>query len=110
MLKFIIDAQLPPSLAQRLCEQGHQAEHVQDIGMRDAEDSPIWHYALARNAVVLTKDKDFASRVRQSRKTPVIVWLQIGNCSNRTLHEWFFSLLPHVLQRIAFGQQCIEVC
>jgi len=31
-MKFIVDAQLPPALARWLCEQGHQAEHVQDVG------------------------------------------------------------------------------
>jgi predicted nuclease of predicted toxin-antitoxin system len=108
-LKFIIDAQLPPALAQWLCEQGHSAKHVQDVGLREADDSPIWHYALAQDAIVLTKDEDFAGRVRQSRKTPVIVWLRVGNCSNRALREWLFPLLPDVLREIESGQRFIEV-
>jgi len=108
-LKFIVDAQLPPSLTHWLCNQGHQAEHVQDIDMRHAEDSLIWRHALADNSVVLTKDKDFAGRKQQSRNTPVIVWLRIGNCSNHALHEWFFSLLPDVLQQIKFGLRFIEI-
>ena len=108
-MKFIVDAQLPPALARWLCEQGHQAEHVQDVGLREAEDSPIWRYALEQNAVLLTKDEDFAGRVRQSRTTPVIVWLRVGNCSNRALCEWFAPLLPDVLREIESGQRFIEV-
>lgn len=108
-MKFIVDAQLPPALARWLCEQGHEAEHVQDIGLGEAEDSPIWRYALAQGAVLLTKDEDFASRVQQSRRTPVIVWLRIGNCSNRALREWFVPLLPDVLREIESGQRFIEV-
>ena len=72
-MKFIVDAQLPPALARWLCEQGHQAEHVQEVGLREAEDSPIWRYALEQSAVLLTKHEDFASRVQHSRKAPVIV-------------------------------------
>ena len=108
-MKFIVDAQLPPSLARWLREQGHQAEHVQDVGLREAEDSPIWQYALEQEAIVLTKDEDFTARVRQSRKTPVIVWLRIGNCSNRALREWFAPLLPDILREIESGQRFVEV-
>ena len=108
-MKFLVDAQLPPTLARWLREQGHQAEHVQEAGLREAEDSPIWRYALEQNAVILTKDEDFAARVRQSRETPVIVWLRIGNCSNSALREWFFPLLPDIVREIGQGQRFIEV-
>ena len=108
-MRFIVDAQLPPALARWLCEQGHPAEHVQDVGLRQAEDSPIWQYALEQNTVLLTKDEDFARRVRQSRKTPVIVWLRVGNCSNRALREWFAPLLSDVVREIESGQRFIEV-
>jgi len=108
-MKFIVDAQLPPALAHWLREQGHQAEHVAEVGLGEAEDSPIWQYALEQNACVLTKDEDFASRVQHSRQAPVIVWLRIGNCSNRALREWFFPLLADVVREMESGQRFIEV-
>ena len=108
-MKFIVDAQLPPALAHWLREQGHQAEHVAEVGLGEAEDSPIWQYALEQNACVLTKDEDFAGRVQHSRQAPVIVWLRIGNCFNRALREWFFPLLPDVVREIESGQRFIEV-
>ena len=45
-MQFLIDAQLPPGLARFLVEQGYRAEHVADVGLRDAEDSSIWDYAM----------------------------------------------------------------
>jgi len=108
-VKFIIDAQLPPALAHWLNEAGHDAKHVEDVGLREADDSPIWRYALENQAVILTKDEDFAFRVRQSRTSPVIVWLRIGNCSKRALLAWFMPLLPAILQEIAQGQRLVEV-
>lgn len=45
-MRFVIDAQLPPALARLQIRRGHTAEHVADIGLRDADDSPIWAYAL----------------------------------------------------------------
>ena len=59
---FIIDAQLPPALARLLSSRGHYAGHVADIGTEDADDSPIWDYALEHKAVVVTKDEDFPYR------------------------------------------------
>lgn len=32
-MRFLVDAQLPPALARWLAAQGHEAEHVGDIGM-----------------------------------------------------------------------------
>jgi len=57
-LQFIIDAQLPPDLARWMAEAGHQAKHVEEIGLRNAEDSPIWRYTLDHGAVLLTKDEE----------------------------------------------------
>ena len=71
-MRFIVDAQLPPALAHWLVEAGHNARHVEEVGLREAEDIPIWRYALDNNAVVITKDEDLptaravAPRARQS--------------------------------------------
>ena len=108
-MRFIVDAQLPPALAKWLMEAGHEAWHVEEIGLRDAEDPPIWRYALENKAIILSKDEDFASRVRQSQSGPVVVWLRIGNCSNRALREWFAPLLPAILDEIEQGNRIIEV-
>jgi len=62
-MRFVVDAQLPPALARLLATHGHTAEHVADIGLRDADDSPIWAYALLHQAVFVTKDEDFPHRV-----------------------------------------------
>ncbi|MCU0796295.1 MAG: DUF5615 family PIN-like protein [Akkermansiaceae bacterium] len=53
-MRFVVDAQLPPALARLLTAHGHQAEHVADIGLRDADDSPIWLYALQQQAIIIT--------------------------------------------------------
>jgi predicted nuclease of predicted toxin-antitoxin system len=108
-LLFIIDAQLPPALAPWLIAKGHQAVHVADIGMNEAEDNAIWLHALALGAVILSKDEDFASRAIQGQGAPTIVWLRVGNCSNQALRAWFEPLLPDVLRQIQQGERLIEV-
>lgn len=109
-MKFIIDAHLPPDLAHWLAGQaGHEAKHVAEIGMRDAEDTPIWRYAINNQAVIVSKDEDFAVRVRQSQKGPAVVWLRIGNCSRAALMKWFVPLFPEVVNAVEQGQRLVEV-
>ena len=86
-MRFVIDAQLPPALARLLVAHGHTAEHVANIGLHDADDSPIRAYALEYQAIIITTDEDFPHRLQQSKTSPVIVWLRIGNTSRRALLE-----------------------
>jgi len=108
-MRFVVDAQLPPALARLLTAHGHTAEHVADIGLRDADDSPIWAYALLHQAVIVTKDEDFPHRVQQSKTSPVIVWLRIGNTSRKALLQWFEPLLPQLEALLLQGDRVIEV-
>ena len=38
-MKFLVDAQLPPMLAEWLRRAGHETKHVQDVDLRDADDA-----------------------------------------------------------------------
>jgi predicted nuclease of predicted toxin-antitoxin system len=108
-MRFLVDVQLPPALAKLLAAHGHHAEHVAEIGLRDADDSPIWDYAFRNDAIIVTKDEDFPHRFRQSKSAPVIVWLRIGNTSRRALLLWFEPLLPQMEALISQGDRLIEV-
>lgn len=108
-MKFVVDAQLPPALARVLREAGHDAQAVRDLGLRDAEDSGIWEYALSHQAAIVTKDQDLADRLMSSRVAPVVVWLRIGNTSNRVLIAWLLPLWPEIISRIESSDKLIEV-
>ena len=108
-VKFLLDAQLPPALAKWLQEIGHDAQPVREIGLRDADDNAIWNHAEAKGLVLLTKDEDFALRVQQTKAGPVIVWLRVGNSSNRALREWLKPRLPGIVQLVAQGGRMVEV-
>lgn len=108
-MKFLVDAQLPPALALWLAETGHEALHVEQIGLRDATDSAIWERAKREGFVLVTKDEDFARRSAQSADAPVIVWLRIGNATNRTLRAWLEPKWLGVLTLVAEGHRLIEV-
>ncbi len=71
-MTFVVAAQLPPALARVLPDSGCDAVAVREIGLRDATDSEIWHYAIQREAAIITKDEDFAERCLYSQNQPVV--------------------------------------
>ena len=108
-MRFLVDAQLPPALARWLAAQGHEAEHVADLGMQGASDTAIWDHALASSAAVVTKDENFAQRKVLSRTGPVVVWIRLPNTRRRDLLMWFGTILPNVVAAVERGETLIEV-
>ena len=108
-MRFLIDAQLPPALARWITEHGHEAEHVLDCGLAEADDRIIWEYAHAANAVVVSKDEDFRSRRALHTQGPAIVWIRIGNASRRDTLRWFAAVFPDVLVALERGDTLVEI-
>lgn len=108
-MKFLVDAQLPPALVVWLNEKGHTAEHVDQCGLSGAKDSEIWTYALESGAIIITKDEDFADRTTRSSTCPIIIWLRIGNASNKSLSKWLEPRWPVVLRLLDDETPLIEV-
>jgi predicted nuclease of predicted toxin-antitoxin system len=95
--RFLVDAQLPPALAGWLVEQGHEAGHVFDAGLASADDPDVWSETVRRNAVLITKDENFLAIRSASRDGPSVVWLRIGNATNRALIDWLAPRFPAIL-------------
>lgn len=108
-MKFLVDAQLPPTLAQFIESRGYEARAVRDVGLREADDASIWTFAEVGGWVLVTKDEDFAERVLARGAGPRIVWLRIGNCTNRVLLAWLEPIFPAVLRELEAGSRILEV-
>lgn len=109
MLRFVVDAQLPPGLAAHLNAHGFTAEHVNRIGLGPAPDMAIWEYATHNNAVLITKDADFAALATRHRSGPQVVWIRIGNISNDALWRAMSTALDEVVKALQAGERIIEV-
>ncbi len=105
-MKFIIDQQLPPVLVRWLTARGHDAEHVREIGMREADDN--WRCAIAVGAIVITKDEDFAQR-RSQADGPQIVWLRVGNTTRQALLDRLDDGWLEIEAALAGGASVVEV-
>ena len=79
------------------------------MNLVQSKDLDLWNYAETHQAVIVTKDQDFAELVIRKNPGPGVVWLRIGNCKNATLLAWLISLWPEIVSRLAQGDRLVEV-
>jgi predicted nuclease of predicted toxin-antitoxin system len=107
-VKFLVDAQLPPSLAEWLRATGGEAIHVEEAGLRDAVDSAIREYAVSQGYVLITKDKDFVP-AESPRPQFQVVWIRTGNVPNRVLIGRLEAGWPRILAHLEDGAPVVEL-
>lgn len=59
-MRWLLDAQLPPSLAEWLGQHGFEARHVYELLPEGAKDETVWALAVKEQFVLVTKDEDLA--------------------------------------------------
>jgi predicted nuclease of predicted toxin-antitoxin system len=107
-LLYLIDAQLPPALAEAMCRAGFNAVHVAEFGMANANDGAIWNEAISRSAILVTKDRDFSLLRAAKRQGPIVLWVRVGNIDNRALIHQFLGAMPQIGEAVARGEAVIE--
>jgi predicted nuclease of predicted toxin-antitoxin system len=108
-VRFLVDAQLPPALARFLSDNGHEAEHVYDIGMGAVSDRAIWNYAQLNNAAIITKDEDFVSLTSIDLNAPPVIWVRVGNIGKQALLNWIEPMMTRIVTEIESGEKLIEI-
>jgi predicted nuclease of predicted toxin-antitoxin system len=106
---FLVDNQLPQALARFLVSHGHQAEHVLDLAMDEADDRVIWDYAGKNGSAIVTKDEDFISLSLQTGAKNQVVWVRLGNCRTPALLAAFETALPKLTQALRQGDRVVEL-
>ena len=105
---FLIDAQLPPGLARWLTNNGYPSKHVSDFDLDEASDDQIEAKARETNAVIWSKDRDFADRARQ-RPGLQVVWVRLGNTTNIELQQKLAPHLPAIQAALRDDESLVEI-
>ena len=108
-MRFLVDAQLPTALLKYLRGIGRDAHHLQDAGLLKAVDGDIWAFAVSTGAALMTKDADFAAMRATRTEGPVVVWLRVGNLSNRDLIGIVDKHLAAIEAAILAGEALVEI-
>jgi len=108
-VRFLVDAQLPAALAHLLRQLGHEAVHVREVGLRGASDRAIWKHAVATDATLITKDEDFVIMRAFDPSGPSVVWVRIGNCTNRILLARFTDVFPTLISALEHGESVVGI-
>jgi predicted nuclease of predicted toxin-antitoxin system len=98
MSRLLLDANVSPALAEALRWRGHDAVHVNDLGLRKAPDPVIFKTAAATRRAVVTHDNDFLALLAAQPGGPAVVHL-----SQRELQR------DRVVGRLAHAMRLSEV-
>lgn len=108
-MKFLIDHQLPPALVRFLQSHGHSAQHVRELGLKEADDSVIWAHAAAHELVVVSKDEDFYYLAVSPGDAGKLLWVRTGNCRKQKLFELFLARLSQIIAAFQAESNIVEL-
>jgi len=91
MTESWIDAQLSPALAAWISRtfDDINAQSVQGVGLRDAEDEEIFQAAREVNVIMMSKDSGFLTCSIDAAHHPKVIWVTCGNTSNQRMRAIF---------------------
>jgi predicted nuclease of predicted toxin-antitoxin system len=108
-VRFLVDAQLPPALAVWIASKGNEAAAVRDIGLQSVPDAKIWEHARATDAIIVTKDEDFAQLAAVRPPPPRVLWIRLGNTTNANLIRTLETHWPSLIAHFNAGAPVVEV-
>lgn len=107
-MRFVVDAQLPPRLADWIRAKGHDAEHVASVLGESTPDRTILRYAAKHGAIIVSKDWDFFDLVDDDEApSQPLLWIGIGNTINRVLFALLETEWPRIEDELRAGAQVV---
>ena len=97
MTRLLLDANVSPALAAALRWRGHDALHVNDLGLRAAPDDEIFRTAATLGRAVVTHDGDYLRLLRDGAARPSVIHL-----TQRELQR--DPLVGRLAQALALGE------
>jgi predicted nuclease of predicted toxin-antitoxin system len=104
-MKLLFDQNLAPSLVGHLDDLFPGSAHVANCDLGEASDIAIWNYARENDFLLVSRDADFVELSTLRGSPPKVVWLRLGNCVTKDVHEAIrrnsiaIAELPHDRER-----------
>jgi predicted nuclease of predicted toxin-antitoxin system len=100
-MKFLLDAQLPPSLKQLFVEKGFDCIHTLDLeDGNDTSDKIINKISVAEQRIVITKDSDFYDSFIIKNKPYKLILVKLGNTSKKEVIQFFKDHFEEIIEKL----------
>lgn len=85
-MRFLVDENLSRQLPELLRANGHEAEHIADLGLESASDPVILENAREGNRILVSADTDFGTLLAESHaQLPSIILIR-RTANRRAFH------------------------
>lgn len=108
-MKFLVDVQLPGTLARWLHGRDCDAIHALERDLGQADDRTLWNLAVDEERILISKDEDFFILATRPKDSGRLLWLRIGNCRTRDLLTLLNQRWAAIERAFAEGQRIVEV-
>lgn len=76
-MRFLVDQNLSPRLAEVLVEHGHDALHTSDLGLDTASDEAVLARARTEDRILISADSDFGTILASTRAAwPSVIYIR----------------------------------
>ncbi len=100
-MKFLLDAQLPPSLKQLFTDKGYDCIHTIDLEQgNDTSDKIINKISVAEQRILVTKDNDFYDSFIVKNEPYKLILVKLGNSSKKELIQFFNNRFTEIIEKI----------
>ncbi len=100
-LRFLVDAQLPPSLCKVFIENNYEAIHTTDLPEgNNTKDNEIIKISIENKLVVISKDLDFWDSFALKKEPHKLILVKTGNISTKELKQVFKELFSQIITQI----------
>jgi predicted nuclease of predicted toxin-antitoxin system len=103
-MKLLVDMNLSPRWIRVLTDAGIDAAHWSSLGLANAPDSEIMHYASAHDYVVLTHDLDFSAILAATHgEKPSVVQIRAEDVSPDVIGANVITALRQMTEELEQG-------
>jgi predicted nuclease of predicted toxin-antitoxin system len=113
LLEFWIDINLPPILAEWIIKEYKlSVKTFRELGFENTNDYEVFKKAAQNPLIIVitTKDYDFVEMINMPGSLPKILYLNVGNVTNKQLREIFDNHFAEAIKIFSkTNQQLVEI-
>lgn len=107
-MKFLIDAQLHPSLKRLFISKGFDCIHTLDLEDKNfTSDSIINIISVSQQRIVITKDVDFLDSFIVKKQPFKLILVKLGNSSRKDLLDFFANKFDEIIEKISLEEMVL---